>query len=99
MAALNVPYQQCMECSEGHVAMLSDVVMMVQCMSMLVPAAAAAQERHSTDQHHHRAHFCGAGATRSARAGQRQHLLTVGAQRVWSTGTGHAGMAERFEMW
>ena len=50
MAALNVPYQQCMECFEGHVAVLADVVMMVQCMSMLLPAAVAAQERHSTDQ-------------------------------------------------
>ena len=30
--------------------MIADVVMMVQCMSMLLPAAAAAEERHSTDQ-------------------------------------------------
>ena len=50
MAALNVPYQQWMDCSDGHVAMLSNVVMMVQCMSMLLSAVAAAQERHSTDQ-------------------------------------------------
>jgi hypothetical protein len=50
MAALNVSYQQCMECFEGHVAMLADVVMMVQCMSMLLSAVAAAQERHSIDQ-------------------------------------------------
>tara|TARA_B110000027_G_C15952691_1_gene226274 strand:+ start:375 stop:524 length:150 start_codon:yes stop_codon:yes gene_type:complete len=40
-----------MECFEGHVAMLADVVLMVQCMSTLLPAAAAAQERHSTDQY------------------------------------------------
>ena len=50
MATLNVPWQQWLDGSDGHVAMLGDVMMMVQCMSMLLSAVAAAQERHSTDQ-------------------------------------------------
>ena len=43
MAPLNAPYQQCMECFEGYVAILADVVMIVQFMSMLLSAATAAQ--------------------------------------------------------
>ena len=48
MAAVNVPQQQWMDGSDGHVAMLIDVVMMMRSMVMLLPAAAPAQELYVT---------------------------------------------------
>ena len=83
-------------------------------MVMLLPAAAPAQEeRHSTAALVSSITMLTSVTQESRRsralasAGQRQHLLIVGAQTnnvsLLSTRTGqrtgHAGMAERFEMW
>ena len=63
-----------------------------------LPATSAKEARCSTVECDHNARFCGADALQIARAEERHHMLTVCAHRLRGRRTGHAGMAERFEM-
>ena len=74
-------------------------MIMMRWLVLRLPVAAGVEELHCTGQQHVRACFWSAGTPRVARARKRQHLLTVRAQRLFGRGTGHAGMAERFEIW